>query len=126
MAVVVNPSKTSTLWSGTTHVAVLHHPPRGKLVKVARGKMDTRVCSDKDEEGENEHNWLHVGEDWEMDERVALAFFEASFLYTVVSPDYHQSSRIAACSTNITSRKLQTEPFKVCLSYIPRLHKRMC
>ena len=68
IAVVVNPSKTSTLWSGTSHVAVLHHPPRGKLVKVARGKMDTRVCSNEDEEGENEHNWLHVGDHWEKHE----------------------------------------------------------
>ena len=126
MAVVVNPSETSALGSRATHVAVLHHVAGGKLVEVARGKVGARVRSDEDEEGENEHDGLHVGEAWEMDERVALTFFEASFLYTVVSPDYHQSSRIAACSTNITSRKLQTEPFKVCLSYIPRLHKRMC
>ena len=126
MAVVVNPSETSTLGSRTTHLAVLHHVAGGKLVEVARGKVDAQVRSDEDEEGENEHDGLHVWEAWEMDERVALTFFEASFLYTVVSPDYHQSSRIAACSTNITSRKLQTEPFKVCLSYIPRLHKRMC
>ena len=126
---MVNPSQPSTLRRGPAHVAVLHHPARGKLVEVALGKVDAGVGFDNDggKEGEKvEHDWLHVAEAWEMDARVALTFFEASFLYTVVSPDYHQSSRIAACSTNITSRKLQTEPFKVCLSYIPRLHKRMC
>ena len=66
MAVMVNPSKTSTLGSCTTHVAVLHHIAGGKLVEVARGKMDARVCSDEEEEGENEHNWLHVVGVWEL------------------------------------------------------------
>ena len=36
MAVVVNPSKTSTLGSCTTHVAVLHHIAGGKLVEMSR------------------------------------------------------------------------------------------
>ena len=40
MAVVVNPSETSTLGSRTTHLAVLHHVAGGKLVEVARGKVD--------------------------------------------------------------------------------------
>ena len=66
MAVVVNPSETSTLGSRTTHLAVLHHEAGGKLVEVALGKMDARVRSDEDEEGENEHDWLHVGGVWKL------------------------------------------------------------
>ena len=60
MAVVVNPSETSALGSRTAHVA------GGKLAEVARGKMDARVCSNEDEEGENEHKWLHGGVVWEV------------------------------------------------------------
>ena len=66
MAVVVNPSETSALGSRATHVAVLHHVAGGKLVEVARGKVDAQVRSDEDEEGENEHDWLHVGGVWKL------------------------------------------------------------
>ena len=66
MAVVVNPSKTSALGSRATHVAILHHVAGGKLVEVARGKMDARVCADEDEEGEDEHDGLHVVGAWEL------------------------------------------------------------
>ena len=66
MAVVVNPSETSALGSRTAHVAVLHHVAGGKLVEVARGKVDARVRSDEDEEGENEHDWLHAVGVWEL------------------------------------------------------------
>ena len=66
MAVVVNPSETSTLGSRTTHLAVLHHVAGGKLVEVARGKVDARVCADEDEEGEDEHDGLHVVGAWEL------------------------------------------------------------
>ena len=52
MAIVVNPSKTSTLRSRTAQVAVLHHVAGGKLVEVTRGKMGARIGSNKDEEGE--------------------------------------------------------------------------
>ena len=66
MAVVVNPSETSTLGSRAAHLAVLHHVAGGKLVEVARGKVGAWVRSDEDEEGENEHDWLHVGGVWKL------------------------------------------------------------
>ena len=66
MSIVVNPSKTSTLGSSTTHVAVFHHITRGELVEMSWGKTDAWIGSAEGEEGENEHNWLHVGDVWEM------------------------------------------------------------
>ena len=66
MAIVVNPSETSTLRSRTAQVAVLHHVAGGKLVEVTWGKMGTLIGSDEDEEGEKKHNWLHVGASWEV------------------------------------------------------------
>ena len=66
MAIVVNPSKTCTFRSRTTHVAVLHHIAGGKLVEVTWGKMGARISFDEDEEGEKKDNWLHVGASWEV------------------------------------------------------------
>ena len=60
MSIVVNPSKTSTLWSSSTHVAVFHHITRGELVQMSWSKMDAPIGSDEGKEGENEQNLLHV------------------------------------------------------------------
>ena len=83
MSIMVNPSQPSTLRRGPAHVAVLHHPARGKLVEVALGKVDAGVGLDNDagKEGEKEeHHWLHVLTVWLLLVTVALMSLEAAFI----------------------------------------------
>ena len=79
MSIMVNPSQPSTLRRGPAHVAVLHHPARGKLVEVALGKVDAGVGFDNDD-GKEEHDWLHVLTVWLLLVTVALMSLEAAFI----------------------------------------------
>ena len=58
MPIVVDPSKTSTLRSGSSHVAVLHHEAGGELVKMSRRKIG--VDFDHDKERKSKKTWLHA------------------------------------------------------------------
>ena len=80
MSIMVNPSQPSTLRRGPAHVAVLHHPARGKLVEVALGKVDAGVGFDNDggKEGEKVEHVLIV---WGLLlVTVALMSLEAAFI----------------------------------------------
>ena len=82
MSIMVNPSQPSTLRRGPAHVAVLHHPARGKLVEVALGKVDAGVGFDNDDGKEGEKvDWLHVLIVWGLLlVTVALVSLEAAFI----------------------------------------------
>ena len=58
MPIVVDPSKTSALRSGSSHVAVLHHEAGGELVKMSRRKIG--VDFDHDKERKNKKTGLHA------------------------------------------------------------------
>ena len=58
MPIVVDPSKTTALRSGSSHVAVLHHEASGELVKMSRRKISVDLNHDK--ERENKKTWLHI------------------------------------------------------------------
>ena len=126
VSIMVNPSQPSTLRRGPAHVAVLHHPARGKLVEVALGKVDAGVGFDNDDgkEGEEvEHDWLHVLIVWGLLlVTVALMSLEAAFIQS--PPDYHLSSRIAPavqirsdlrnCKQDLSNGVMATQECAVC------------
>ena len=58
MPIVVDPSKTTALRSGSSHVAVLHHEAGGELVKMSRRKIG--VDPNHDKERENKKSGLHI------------------------------------------------------------------
>ena len=58
MPIVVDPSKTTALRSGSSHVAVLHHEAGRELVKMSRCKIGMDLNHDK--ERESKKTWLHI------------------------------------------------------------------
>ena len=58
MPIVVDPSKTSALRSGSSHVAILHHEASGEMVQMSRRKIGVDLNHDK--ERENKKTWLHI------------------------------------------------------------------